>query len=203
METKFAKLISYIFHPLLMPSYAFTMLFSQKAYFAMILPIPTRWRLILIVFIITFVLPLMVVLLLKSLKRIKSLQMYDRKDRNIPYIVTAWFFFILYLIINNTQLSPIFKYFSLGSTLLIVFAFLVNLKWKISIHMIAAGGLLGFVLGLLLMSIISDPIYLLSLIFFTGLIGYARLKLKAHTQAQIYAGLLSGIIIMMGLAFYF
>ncbi len=203
METKFAKLISYIFHPLLMPTYAFLMLFNQKAYFAMIIPVSTRWRLSLIVFIVTFILPLMLVLLLKSLKRIKSLEMYDRKDRNIPYVVTAWFSFILYLILNNTQLSPIFKYFTLGATLLIVFAFIVNLKWKISIHMLAIGGLLGMFLGLTMMSVISNPWYLISLVFAAGLIGFARLKLLAHTQAQVYTGLLSGIAIMMILAVYF
>ena len=203
METKLAKLISYIFHPLLMPTYAFILLFSQKAYFAMIIPISARWRLLLIVFIITFVLPLMLVLLLKSLKRIKSLQMYERKERTLPYIITAWFVFILYLVLNNTQLSPIFKYFTLGATILIVFAFLVNLKWKISMHMIAAGGMLGMILGLTLLSIITNPIYLIAAILISGLIGFARLKLNAHTQAQVYAGLLSGVGIMIVLAFYF
>lgn len=203
METKFAKLISFIFHPLLMPTYAFILLFNQEAYFAMIIPTSTRLRLLLMVFIITFVFPLMLVLLLKKLKRIKSLQMYERKERTIPYIVTAWFSFVLYWVLNNTQLSPIYKYFSLGATLLIVFAFLVNLKWKISIHMLAIGGLLGMVLGLTLISVIVNPMYLLCLILIAGLIGFARLKLNAHTQAQIYTGLLSGIALMMILAVYF
>lgn len=203
METKFAKLISYIFHPLLMPTYAFILLFNQKAYFAMIIPTASRWRLLIIVFIITFVLPLMLVLLLKSLKKIKSLQMFERKERNLPYVVVAWFSFILYLVLNNTQLSTIYKYFSLGATLLIVFAFLVNLKWKISIHMLAVGGLLGMVLGLTQMSLITNPMYLLSLILIAGLIGFARLQLKAHTQAQVYTGLLSGVILMMTLAYYY
>jgi len=203
METKLAKLISYIFHPLLIPTYAFILLFNQKAYFAMIIPTAARWRLLLIVFIITFVLPLMLVLLLKSLNRIKSLQMFERKERNLPYIVTAWFSFILYLVLNNTQLSPIYKYFSLGATVLIIFAFLVNLKWKISIHMISIGGLTGMFLGLMMISAISNPMYLLSLILIAGLVGFARLKLNAHTQAQVYAGLLSGISLMIILAFYF
>lgn len=203
METKLAKLISYIFHPLLMPTYAFLLLFNQKAYFAMIIPTPAKWRLLVIVFILTFVLPMMLVLLLKSLKKIKSLQMYERKERNIPYIVSAWFSFILFLILNKTQLSPIFKYFTLGATLLIVFAFIVNLKWKISIHMLAIGGLVGMVMGLTLMSIIGNPVYMISLVLIAGLIGFARLKLKAHTQAQVYIGLFSGVILMMILANYF
>lgn len=203
METKVAKFISYLFHPLLMPTYAFILFFTQKAYFAMIIPVPARWRLLLIVFIITFVLPLSLVLLLKSLKRISSLHMHERQERSLPYIISAWFVFILYLVLNNTQLSPIYKYFSLGATILIAFAFLVNLRWKISMHMIAAGGMIGMILGLTFMSILKDPAYLIVSIFIAGLIGFARLKLHAHTQAQVYAGLFSGIIIMILLAFNF
>ncbi len=69
--------------------------------------------------------------------------------------------------------------------------------------MIAAGGMLGMILGLTLLSIITNPIYLIAAILISGLIGFARLKLNAHTQAQVYAGLLSGISIMIILAFYF
>jgi hypothetical protein len=109
----------------------------------------------------------------------------------------------LYFLLKNIQISPVFKYFTLGAALLIVIAFIVNLKWKISIHMMAIGGLLGMVLGLTLLSIINNPIYFLGVVFCAGLTGFARLKLNAHNQAQVYTGLLSGIVLMMLLALYF
>ncbi len=203
METKLAKLISFIFHPLLITTYAFLLLFSQRAYFAMIIPIPARWRLVLIVFIITFVLPLSLMLLLKSTRKIKSLQMYERKERTVPYIIAGWFSFLLYVVLNNTQIAPIYKHFALGVGLLILFTLLVNLKWKISIHMVAVGGVLGTVLSLTMNLVIADPLYLICTILIAGLIGFARLSLKVHTQAQVYAGLFSGITLMMILVFYF
>lgn len=203
METKFAHLISYIFHPLLMPTYVFILLFNQKAYFAMIIPDYVRLRMLFIVFIVTFIIPLSFILLIKNLKIIKSLQMHDRKERNIPYLITMFFLFILYLIFKNILLSPIYKYFMVGTVLLITIAFIINLKWKISIHMIAIGGVIGMVLGLTFSSLIFSPLYLFCSIFIAGLIGFARLSLNVHTQAQVYTGLFSGIALMMILALYF
>ncbi len=186
-----------------MPTYGFLMLFNQKAYYAMLLTQESKLRLLLIVFMITMVLPLAMIFLLKSMKRIKSMQMNSRKERVLPYMIMTWFNFVLYLVLKGTQISPIYKYFTLGATILIAFAFVVNLRWKISIHMLAIGGMLGMILGLTLQSIILNPVYLLLSIISAGLIGFARLKLSAHTQAQVYAGLLSGIAIMIALAFYY
>jgi hypothetical protein len=178
-------------------------LFSQKAHFAMVLPLPAKLRLLLIVFVLTCVLPLSVVLMLKYWRLITTMQMYERKERNLPFVVMIIFNSFLYFLLKNIQISPVFKYFTLGAALLIVIAFIVNLKWKISIHMMAIGGLLGMVLGLTLLSIINNPIYFLGVVFCAGLTGFARLKLNAHNQAQVYTGLLSGIVLMMLLALYF
>ena len=38
MESKIARLISYILHPLLMPTYALLLLFNQNTYYVLILP---------------------------------------------------------------------------------------------------------------------------------------------------------------------
>jgi hypothetical protein len=203
MEKRIANVISYLFHPILIPTYAFMILFSQKAYFAMVLPVPAKLRLLLIVFVLTCVLPLSIVLMLKHWRFITTIQMYDRKERNLPFVVMIVFNSFLYFLLRNIQISPVFKYFVLGTVLLIAIAFIVNLKWKISIHMMAIGGLLGMVLGLTLLSIITNPIYLLGVITCAGFTGFARLKLNIHTQAQVYTGLLSGITLMMILALYF
>ncbi len=203
METRLANIVSYVLHPILIPTYAFILLFSQKAYYAMVLPMPAKIRLLLIVFVLTCALPLSTMLMLKHWKVIDSFQMYERKERNIPFLIMMVFNFFLYFLLNNIQISPVFKYFALGGASLVVLAFIVNLKWKISIHMLAMGAFLGMTLGLTLMSLMDSPFYLIFVIFGAGLTGFARLKLKAHTQAQVYTGLLSGIALMLILALYF
>lgn len=79
-----------------------------------------------------------------------------------------------------------------GATLSIIIGMLITFNWKISVHMIGIGGVIGIV------TVLSKTgpevlLYLLSvLIIIAGLIGFGRLQLKAHSLNQIIAGFLLG-----------
>jgi hypothetical protein len=74
---------------------------------------------------------------------------------------------------------------------------LVSFKWKISAHLIGIGGLFG-ALFFYAVYFIADFIYILMLVsLLSGAVAYARLQLKAHRPAQVYAGFLTGFIGMM------
>ncbi len=203
MQTKIAKIISYLFHPLLMPTYAFLILFSIKAYFSLIIPTQGKLRLLLLIFIVTFVFPVMVILFFKSRNMIKSLDQLSRQERKFPYITTIIFYLMAYYILKNVQISPIFHFFTFGATVLSMVAFVINFFWKISIHMIAIGGVIGMLLGLSFTGIIGNPLWVVTSIFVAGLIGFARLQLKGHSQLQVYTGFFLGVFGMMYLALYF
>jgi hypothetical protein len=203
MQTKIAKFISYLFHPLLMPTYAFLILFNIKAYFSLVIPYEGKVRIALLIFIVTFVFPTMVILFFRSRNMIKSLYQLSRQERKFPYITTIIFYIFAYYLLKNVQISPIFHYFIFGATTISMLAFGINFFWKISIHMIAIGGLIGMLLGLSFTGIISEPTFVILSIFLAGLIGFARLQLKAHTPAQVYSGFLLGIFGMIYLALYF
>ena len=203
MQTKFAKIISYFFHPLIMPTYAFIVLFNLKAYFSLVIPYEGKMRIVLLIFIVTFVFPTMVILFFRSRNMIKSLYQLSRQERKFPYVTTIVFYVFAYYLLKNVQISPIFHYFIFGATVISILAFLINFFWKISIHMIAIGGLIGMLLGLSFTGIIGEPIFLILSIFMSGFIGFARLQLKAHTPAQVYSGFLLGVFGMIYLALYF
>ena len=75
---------------------------------------------------------------------------------------------------------------------------LINLRWKISIHMTGIGGLFGLIYGLSY-SMNMPMIYLLMIIaVIAGVLGMSRMLLKAHTPAQVYVGFLSGFFIEVG-----
>ena len=203
MQTKLAHAISIIFHPLLIPTYAFLTLFSVNAYFSLLIPDPSKLRILSLIFIITFVFPTLIILFFKSLNIISSLRMESREERVYPYIVAGIFFTLAFYIIRLIQISPIFQYFCLGSAILLFLAFLINFLWKISIHMIAIGGFTGMILGLSLMSIINNTLLIYGCFLVSGFIGFARLRLNAHSNAQVYAGYLLGLFGMILLALYF
>jgi membrane-associated phospholipid phosphatase len=93
--------------------------------------------------------------------------------------------------------------FVLGGGICIFLAAIVSIWWQISAHMIGIGGLLGALIAFCyyLQMPIFFPISIC--IFIAGLIGFARLQLRAHVPSQIYVGFFVGCIMqfcLFGLA---
>ena len=87
----------------------------------------------------------------------------------------------------------------LGATVLVLISLLINYLTKISIHMLAMGGLFGTFAGLAIGFHYDLRLLLFLLALAAGLTGFARLKLKAHTEAQVYTGFGLGVLVLMGL----
>jgi len=84
----------------------------------------------------------------------------------------------------------------IGSVLVQVVLLPISMRWKISVHLAAIGGLIGGFLSLAF-RLQENPVFLLSsLIIVAGMIGTARLILSKHTEYQIYAGFTTGFLIL-------
>ena len=206
IEKKAAQILSIIFHPLLIPTYFLSILLNTQSYISFYIPFISKIKLIAFIFTSTFLIPLMLIyfVIFKANGLIQSLKMENRKERTYPFILTALLFYMIYYFLkqNNIPVINILASFIWVSTLIIVVALLINLVWKISIHMLGIGGLIGvwFVLNskLFLNLYILIPILLLC----AGLTGFARLKLNAHKPSEVYVGFILGFTIMFSL-FYF
>lgn len=197
MEKQFAKIISALFHPLLLPTYALLLLFSTNFYFVLVLPTQFKYLILSFVFITTFVLPAVMIFILLKADMIKSLQMESSKERVLPLFIVAGFFFATFYFLREAPQSSIFNIFMLGATILVLISLLINYITKISIHMVAQGGLFGTFIGLAL-SFHQDITHLIFLIIIVaGFTGFARLKLKAHSPMQVYLGFLLGSVFML------
>ncbi|OQX80054.1 MAG: hypothetical protein B6D61_02560 [Bacteroidetes bacterium 4484_249] len=197
MEEKIAKIISVIFHPLLIPTFTTLILFNINSYISLLIPYEAKLLILAMIFITTFLFPLLFIFIMKRRGIIKSLQIETREERVYPFAITAIFYFISYQMVRQLQISEIYYLFLLGSTFLIVVALLINFYSKISIHMIGIGGLLGFLIGLSI-RINTDVIILIFIVtLIAGFIGFARLKLSAHKPIQVYSGFIVGAIIML------
>lgn len=95
----------------------------------------------------SFVFPVVNILVLYKLKRIPSITLSEQKDRTYPYIVTALFYFGLFYLLMDVNIWPSIKLFIIGGGLAILLTALVNLKYKISAHMVGLGGLLGILIS--------------------------------------------------------
>jgi len=203
LETRIAKTISYLFHPLLMPTYGFTFIFFTDNYISAFISEILKYIILGVTFLFTFLLPTVNALILLKMGRIKSLEMESNEERIIPYSSTALYFFALLYLFHNAEFPSIFKIVILGAALSILLTFIVNFKWKISAHTVGIGGIAGVALGLIYRIQIDMFMPLILIIFISGLVAAARLKLNAHTHAQVYTGFLAGFIIELGLMLFY
>ena len=72
---------------------------------------------------------------------------------------------------------------------------LINNYMKVSMHAIAAGGLVSFFTLLLFSNRLDDVLSLLLAFLIAGITCTSRFIVSNHTSAEIYAGFVSGIII--------
>jgi membrane-associated phospholipid phosphatase len=199
MESRFARVISYIFHPLLIPTYAYIILLHLQVYFSMIIPSPQKWLIISLIFITTFLFPTIISLFLVKRKLVKTMEMHGKEERTLPYMITVVFFYLTYYLLKKLQISPIFYYFMAGATFLVIITLVINLFWKISGHMISIGSMVGAIIGLSILMNLNLTGLIIIMITISGIVAYARLRLNAHYPTQVYTGFLMGFVFMAGL----
>jgi hypothetical protein len=203
LETKIAKTISILFHPLLMPTYGFALIFFTQNYISTFIPLNAKLLIIGITFIFTFLLPTINALILLRLGRIHSLEMETTRERVIPYLSTFMYYLALSYLFYSAEFSPVFIILILGATLCVLATFLINFKWKISAHAVGIGGIVGGIIGISIRLMIDLQLIIILTILISGLIGFARLKLLSHTPAQVYIGYLTGFLIQLLLMIFY
>jgi membrane-associated phospholipid phosphatase len=202
MGIKIAKLLSVLFHPLLMPTYAILILFNINSHYLHVLPFEYKLILLGFVFIFTFILPAVSMFFMVKLKLVESIEMHSSKERPIPLIIVALFFYATYHIFRELPVDTIFTMFMLGATVLVLLSLLINYIYKISLHMMALGGLLATLIGFSFLIHQDIRSYIFLLIIIAGITGTARLKLNAHSPSQVYAGFLVGVSVMLALFWF-
>lgn len=201
MTTLSAKILSTILHPLLVPTYALLLLMNLKTHSILSIPEGSRYIIVVFVFIATFVLPTIIILILLKASRIDSLQMVTQRERVLPLLLLAIIYYMTYHLLKQVSINGLLTFFMVGSTMMVLITLLINYATKISLHMIAWGGLLGTLLGFAIRFNYNVTIPIFAIILLIGLIATARLKLNAHVPFQIYLGFLLGTIGMASLFF--
>jgi len=199
MEKIIARVLSFLFHPLLVPSYFLLILFQLSLPEATAAQGKFKTLLWLFVFTMTFMLPILFSFLLWGLKYLKSLQMQEREERMLPMVAVAVFYYFTFYALKQLPIFPYFKLFMVGSTVLVLLGILINYFYKISLHLIAWGGFTAALIGLSFQLHLSLFLWLFLVIFISGLTGYARLQCKAHYYLQINLGFLLGFVVMLAL----
>jgi hypothetical protein len=195
-----AKTISIIFHPLTVPTLGFFFLFYSDFYFSLLDWEIKRFVLIAL-FFTTCVLPAMILTVL-ALNPNFSFKMDKPTDRIVPLLFSAFLYYLGFYLLRNLNILPVFKVFMVASSLVITALLLISIKWKISIHMTAIGGITGVFLAVSYRTG-TNPLILLSASFLiAGVVGSTRIYLEKHNFPQVIAGYLLGSVVLFLAVFF-
>ncbi len=190
-----AKIISIILHPLFIPVYVvWFLLYVQPYYYAGFSDWDKSKILISAVLMYTFF-PLITVGLLKALNFIDSVFLKTQKDRIIPFVVCGiWYFWMWYVWHNLPDIPAVQVKFGFAIFLASSLGLIANIYMKVSMHALAAGVLLVFMLTLAFAQALDSGVYLFLSILIAGLACTARLIASDHTPKEVYVGLIIGIV---------
>ena len=194
-----ARVVSVIFHPLLMATYVFGLLsfFLPSALY----PVSAHSQLsfLLLIFLMTFALPAINISLFRIIGTITSFAMEERKERIRPFfLITIIYCFVTYIFTFKTGIGTDDNLFNLLVIIdcLVIAATVITFFYKVSVHSIGVGGMVGMILPL--NRIAEDGslfIPTMALLLIAGLVMSARLQLNSHTSREVWVGALTGFLI--------
>ena len=193
--------ISYVFHPILVP------IVSTLIYFIIIpnhVPKEFSYKILGVIFVVTYIIPILLLYFLKKVKLIESYQLPTIEERKFPIL----FFILLTFLIGNlllrTNTVNLLAYSFYGCSLATATVYLLFLgNIKTSLHSLGIAGLLGFV-GIISFEYELNLLALIiSLFFLFGIVATSRLKLKAHKISEIYIGFIVGLLSQILIYIYF
>lgn len=190
------RVLSSLFHPLIMPTLGVFIILNSGTYLSL-LEYRQKMMILLMIFVSTFALPVAFIPFFYYRKIVKSIEMGDNRERFLPLLVTGALYYVAYLILHFKGMPLLIQAFVMASAVTVFVNLLVNIRWKISSHMMGIGGIIGLIITIIVLFKADMIVFLMLAILLTGLIAYSRLSLNSHTPAQVYTGLAAGILIVM------
>jgi hypothetical protein len=186
-----SKIVSVVFHPLMIPLYGILIIFSAPTLFDFI-PFEIKRALVLIVLINNILLPLSLMVYLYYRKMITSVVIDNRNERMLPLALTTFFYFITVYIFIKFRIPVFIKTFMLTAAIISLAVMIINYWFMISIHAAGAGALLAMML--MLSFTMHTPLtwFLVPVVLISGAILSSRLLLNSHSPREAWFGFLLG-----------
>ncbi|MCU0321421.1 MAG: hypothetical protein MUE72_03345 [Chitinophagaceae bacterium] len=190
-----AKILSYAFHPLFIPTYIFLFLGYQfPMEFAGLTDKGYKLKLFGLFWMTAFF-PAFAVFLMWRLKFIDNIFLRTQKERIIPFFVSMFFYWWMYYLGKNFKDQPeVLKFFFFGIFISTSIGVIINNYIKISLHGMAMGGALTAIVlfSFYYQTSLGLPIIIATII--TGLVATSRFIAGSHTNTEMYGGLILGCI---------
>lgn len=153
-----------------------------------------------LIFITTFVMPVLNLLMMKYFGNVNSLTLEERQQRVLPFTFIA----LLYILVTGLfyyklPFSENFNKLMLIITAMVVITWVITFFYKISVHSLAICGGLGILLPLNMATEQQDLLFpTVALIIISGVVMSSRLLLNAHSPREVMYGAVTGFLTGFG-----
>lgn len=187
----FSRVITFLFHPLLMPTLGLLLILNSGTYLSLLDPAAKR-AVLFVMALGTLFFPLMMIPVLYYRNLISSLQEASRQERFLPYMILLILYVITFVYFARLPLRGVIQDYALSVTILLFVLIMVNIKFRICVHMAAIGGITGLVVALIFLYETPLQGFLIMSFLAAGLTGTARQVLGVQGPVEIYTGFLVG-----------
>ena len=148
-----------------------------------------------VVFVSTYIIPIILLALLKKVKLIDDYHLRSINERKFPVLFFIMLSFLIGRALMAIHIVDLLAFSFFGVAFALSFTYLLfNLKIKTSLHTLGIGGIIGFVMVMSYEYQLNFNAFLAGLFVVAGLIGVSRLALNAHRPKEVYIGFVLGIV---------
>jgi hypothetical protein len=199
---RLAKVVSCIFHPVLMPLLGVLLIFNSGIYVAEV-PFEFKRFVYAMVILCTAVLPLTLLPALYLFKSVGRITLDEKQERIIPLFFTTVCFLMGYFMLARYSPVKLINLFLFSCVVVALVTLLISFFWKISLHMAGIGGLIAMIFVISLTYTVDMTVYLSVALLVAGIIASSRLALQKHSIWQVVAGFLVGFLFVSATMFDF
>lgn len=192
-----ARVMSMVFTPFYLPLMSLVALFLFS--YLALLPMAYKLTVIIIVYFFTILLPTFLIHLYRRHQGWSLIEIGRKERRMVPYVISIACYLCCTYIMESMHIPHFIGSILIAALLIQIVCALINVRWKISTHTAAIGGVVGalFAFGELFN---FNPInWLCFVIILAGLLGTSRIILRQHSLQQVLSGFGVGVIVGAGI----
>lgn len=190
-----SKILSVTFSPFYAPLWAYLWLFFFS--YLKLLPLPYKLVVLAVVLFFTILIPRFSINLFRRLNRWTHWQLSHREHRHMPYALTLLSNTTCLFLFMEFNTPMFFRGIIMASLVAQFICVIINLRWKISTHMVGMGGLCGMLIAFSLLFNYNPVLPVCGLLILSGFIGTSRMMLRQHSLAQVLVGFAVGFFCAM------
>jgi len=196
MEEKYlwisARVLSAVFTPFYVPTVGFLALFL----FTYLRMLPLSYQIVVlgIVYAFTVLLPMLGIYIYQKINGWNLHHLGHKEKRIVPYAMTILAYVCCLLLMYRLSIPRCLSGIIVASLMAMIICAVINVWWKISVHMAAIGEFVG---GLVSFSFVFyyNPLgWFCFAILLSGALGTSRMILRQHTLSQVLVGFLIGFV---------